>query len=113
MANELKVSFAAGKTLYAIVFNSVGQVWNTGTVAFESYVTANITSYPVALTNLGVASSFYEGNFPVAITAGIYDIVAKQQLGGSAAESDPTIATEDGFSWNGVNRVSLSDLATC
>lgn len=112
MANEIKLSYQSGKTLYCILFNSTGQVWNTSTSLFEAYLTANVLNYVVSLAGLGSASSFYTGNFPSAIPAGTYDIIAKQQIGGSPAESDPTIGSGDGFGWNGATRVGPSDLAT-
>lgn len=113
MSNEIKLSFTPAKTVYVFIINSTGQFWNTVTAAFEAYATANIGNYAVSLSALGTASSFYEGNFPTAITTGTYDIVAKQQLGGSVAESDPTIATEDGFGWGTASaRVGFPDMAT-
>jgi hypothetical protein len=111
MAGEIQVSFQAGKTCYFLVRNRVGQVWNTNTSAFESYQTANYGDYDIAMTEQGSASGFYVGTFPSAITPGVYSIVAKQQIGGSAAETDPTIGSGD-EQWNGSVTIPLSDLAT-
>lgn len=109
MAGEVQVSFQAGKTLYFLVRNNVGSIWNGS--AFAAYATANLSTYAVSMTEQGTASAYYAGTFPAAIAAGIYAITAKQQLAGSQAESDPTVATGD-FQWNGTVVFPLSDLAT-
>lgn len=111
MANEIQITYASGKTLYFVVFNRTSQVWNNGTQAFETYVSANYANYAISFTEQGVSSGFYAGNFPAAITAGAYSIAGKQQLGGSALETDPTIGTEN-YQWNGSATFPLSDLAT-
>src|SRR4051812_22374404 len=100
MAGEIQFSFVTGKTCYFQVRNRTGQVWNTGTLAFEAYLTANIANYNVAMSEQGSASAFYVGTFPATIVPGVYSIVGKQQIGGGPAESDPSIANGD-FQWNG------------
>ena len=109
MANEIQVSFRAGATAYFLVRNSVGQIFN-GT-SFGAYSTAAYSTYSVSMTEQGTASALYAGSFPSTIAAGIYNIVAKQQLGGSVAETDPTIGVGD-FNWNGSAVAPLSDTAT-
>lgn len=113
MANEIQVSFQAAKTVYALIRNRVGQIWSTsgGTGGFDGYLTASYADYKIALTEQGTASAFYAGNMPAAVPAGVYGIVAKQQTGGAAAETDPSIGggTEH---WNGSALFPLSDVAT-
>lgn len=113
MSGELKISFKTGAAVDFYVFNDVGQIWNTNTSAFEAYASANIGVYAVAGAQLG-SSPFYTGTFPVAIIPGIYDIAARQRVGGSPAETDPVIGTEDGFNWSGASgtRVPLTALAS-
>ncbi len=111
MANEIQFSYASSKTAYYLVFNRVGQVWNVTNTAFESYVTASYSNYKITATEQGTASGMYFGNFPSAITAGIYSIVAHEQMGGGPLETDPKIALGD-YQWNGVATLPLSDLAT-
>lgn len=111
MAGEIQVSYKTGQTVYALVRNATGKVWNTQSGAFETYVTANYANYVVSLTEQGSASSYYAGNFPPSIVAGVYNVVAKQQVGGSAAETDPTVGSGD-IQWNGSNVLPRSDLAT-
>lgn len=113
MAGELQYSFSAGKTAYALIRNRIGQIWNTsgGTGAFEAYQTSVYSSYAISVVEQGTASAFYVGNAPAALPAGTYGITGKQQIAGSVAESDPTVAVGN-FEWNGTVAIPLSDLAT-
>lgn len=111
MAGEIQANYAAGKTLYALIRNRNGQIWDTGDSAFEAYVTASYAAYAISLSQQGTASGFYVGSFPAAITAGVYSIVTKEQIGGAVAESDPTVAVGD-LQWNGSATMPLADVAT-
>jgi hypothetical protein len=110
MASEVQVQFVTSKTLYALIRNATGSVWRTDNTVFEAYNSANFSHYTISLTEQGT-SGFYAGTFPSAITAGVFGVVVKQQIGGSPAESDPTIASGD-FQWDGANPLPLSNLAT-
>ena len=109
MANEIEVSYIAAKTVYSLVRNSIGQIWNGAT--FEAYATANYANYVVQMTEQGTASAFYTGTFPAAIGAGVYNIVAHVQIGGSPLETDPTVGVGD-LEWSGTIVLPLSNLAT-
>jgi len=112
MASEIQASFASQKNLYALIrgySSNIGQIWNGA--AFAVYASVNYASFPIALVEQGTASGFYTGTFPSAIVAGTYSVVVKQQIGGSAAETDPTVAAGN-IDWNGANPTPLSDLAT-
>lgn len=112
MANEIQFNYSANAAqTYFQVRNSVGQVWSTATSAFVAYATADIANYSVNATQQGSASGYYAGNFPSAIVPGVYAITAKNQTGGSPAETDPTIAVGD-FQWNGSAALPLSNLVT-
>ena len=90
--------------------NAAAQIWN-GT-AFATYATVNYADFDVALVEQGSASFYYVGNFPTGITtAGEYYITVKRQIGGSVAESDPTVST-GAFTWNGSAIFPLSDTVT-
>lgn len=114
MASEVQCSFAPGATLYFLIrglsFN-IGKVWNTVSVAFETYSTPSYTNYTTSMAQQGTASGFYTGTFPAAIGSGSYSIVVKKQIGGSPAESDPTVALGN-FDWNSSYPIPLSDLST-
>lgn len=109
MAGELQVTYDASKTVYVLIFDRTGQVWNGS--SFVAYSTGDYTSYDVALTELGTASGIYTGTFPAAIVAGVYSILAKNQAGGTPAQTDAVIAVGD-YQWNGTVTLPLSDLAT-
>lgn len=109
MASEISAVFTTGRNLYALVRSSTGRIWN-GT-SFETYATGNYSNYPVAMTQQGTSESFYAGNFPLAITAGVYNIVVKARTGVSPAETDPAVAMGS-LQWNGSSVFSPSDLPT-
>lgn len=109
MAGEIQFSFRSGATCYILIRDRTGQIWNGS--AFVTYATINFSIYPVQAAEQGSASGLYAATFPATIVPGVYNIVAKQQLGGSPAESDPTVATGD-EQWNGTVTLPLSDLAT-
>jgi hypothetical protein len=104
MANELGNSSSTGKTVYYLIRNSVNQIWNGA--SFEAYLTAHYATYVVAATEQGTASGFYTANMPGAVT-GIYAIIAKQQVGGSPAETDTDVGTGNAY-WDGTNLVMIS-----
>jgi hypothetical protein len=112
MAGEIQVPFQTGKTVYALIRDRNAKVWNTsgGVGAFESYLTANFSSYTISLTEQGT-SAYFAGAWPSAIPAGVYNLVAKSQTGGSPAETDTTIA-QGSEQWNGTALAPLSDTAT-
>lgn len=104
MAAEIQFNAPTGLTCYAQVRNSVGQIWNGA--AFVAYNTANIATYAIAATEQGTASGYYTATMPAAV-AGSYNVIGKQQVGGSVAESDPTVSTGS-IEWDGAAVVSLA-----
>lgn len=88
---------AAAATLYAVVRNAAGSVWNGA--AFVSYATADIDDYAIAMTEQGTASQYYTATFPAA-ARGIYHVTIYLQGGGSPAEGDTRL---DSFTleWDG------------
>ncbi len=109
MSNEIEYAYPTGKTLYALVMNSSGQVWNASTSAFVSPSAGSWTSYAVAVTEQS-STGLYTGNFPIAITTpGTYKILVYAQFGGSAASTDGAIAT-GAIDWSGVAEMTLADV---
>ena len=111
MAGEIQFSYSSGRTCYFLVRNRIGQVWSTNTSSFGTYATASYADYVISTTEQGSASGFYAGTFPSAIIPGVYSIVVKQQITGSPAETDLTVAVGD-YQWNGTVTLPLSALAT-
>ena len=90
MANLL-TQFTSGQTVYAIVLNSSGQAWNANSLAFETPTAADWSKYAVTMTEQtgGNLTGIYGGSFPTAVTtAGVYNILFRQQAGGSPAATD-------------------------
>lgn len=110
MANEIQAVFQSSQTVYCLILTRNALVWNGTT--FVTYASADYDDYVVQLTELGTASGIYAGSIPSGLTTpGIYSIVAKQQLGGSAAQTDPLVSVGD-LQWNGSNTLPLADLAS-
>lgn len=112
MSHEIYWVYTGSSTLYAQVRQGkqANQIWNTsGTPAFETYATANIANYDIALTEQGTGSNFYSGNFPTGITTpGLYLITIHEQAGGGPAESD-TILSLGELHWNGSEARPVAD----
>jgi hypothetical protein len=111
MAKEIQTGWLSGKTIYAILSNPTGSVWNTNTSAFEAYATANRTSYAITLTEQGTASGIYMGDVP-SIPIGQYGVIAYVQAGGSPNESDEFISSGN-LDWNGTAIWSPGDIRLC
>lgn len=113
MSNEVKLTSSHGRTIYFLTLNRLGQIYNNTSGVFQNYDSNAYTGgFPISMTEQGTASSIYLGTFPPTIVPGVYDIIARQQVGGSAVETDPTLGVEDSFQWNGSVELPLSDLST-
>jgi hypothetical protein len=112
VSNEISWTDIAGATEYALIRDRTNRVWSTsGAGAFETYLTASYPAYVIAGTEQGTATSYYTATMPSAIPAGVYNVVAKRQAGGSAVETDPTVGAGE-IQWGGTAVVPLSDLAS-
>lgn len=107
MAAELQVDYLTGKTVYFLLRNSVGQVWNGS--AFEAYQTANLGNYDIAAAEQGTASGFYVGDMP-SVAAGTYGVVAKERAGGSPAEVDVSVG-HGTLEWGGSAVIDVNAVA--
>jgi hypothetical protein len=98
-----------GRTLYAVVRNNGGEVWNGS--AFETYAGGNWTTYDVALTEQG-SSGYYVGTFPALIVAaGSYQVESRDQSGGSPATTH-TIVGNGELEWTGSAVASEGSIQT-
>lgn len=90
MAGEIQTDQPSltGTTLYALVFNASGLVWNGTT--FATPVAGSWATYAVALTEI-TGTGLFRGDFPAA-PAGTYFVSARRRVGGSPAASDPIVA---------------------
>lgn len=112
MAGEIQASVGvSGGTMYVLIRDRIGRVWNTSSQSMENYQTANYANYTVSATEQGSASAYYVATFPAAIPPGVYSITMHQQQGGSPAETDRRVAMND-YQWGGSATLPLSDLVT-
>lgn len=109
MAGEIRLphpSSSTGLTLYALLWDSTSQVCTTSSGAFGAYATGSLANYDIALTEKGTGSSFYAGNVPSNVAAGVYLATIYEQAGGSPAEGDYLIGTQT-IEWSGTAVISL------
>ena len=92
MANEILASYDTGETLYALVFNAAGQVWDQTLAgaagAFTAYAAADIDQYDVPLAEIAANSTQYRGTFPPNIVTGVFSVVLYEQAGGAPVVAD-------------------------
>ena len=104
MANELLIHYPTGVTLYALLHDATGQVWNGA--AFAAPGSASWTDYDIAMAEVATATGLYRGTMPAA-AAGVYTFVVRKQAGGSPAVTD--IAVGSGrIEWSGTAEVPLT-----
>lgn len=109
MATELHVAYSAsGRTLYAVVRNQAGQVWNPGIGNFEAYDASHLGSYALALAEQG-SSQYYVGSMP-GNGPGVYFVAIYDQQGGSPAEGDPLVGPLQAIPWNGGSVATALDV---
>ena len=61
MANELVMNYPTGSTLYALLFDAVGRVWNGS--AFEAPVAGSWANYDLALTEVATTFRLCQGAY--------------------------------------------------
>lgn len=90
MAREIQAQHVTGATLYAVLLDASGGVWN-GTAFDATPTTAEWGTYDLALTE-DPAIGYYTANLP-AVAEGLYTYRVHKQLGGSPAVTDPVVWT--------------------
>ena len=88
-AGEIKATDTAARTLYAVIENPAGQVWNGS--SFAAYADANWAAYAVSVPEQGTSQQ-YVGNMPAGITtAARYSVIIYERQGAGAAVTDPVV----------------------
>lgn len=105
MANELQAFLPTGKTLYAVLLNAIGQVWDGS--QFEAIASGTWTDNDIALTE--ATAGIYLANMP-AVGAGSYSYLVYEQAGASPAVTDALVGMGS-IDWNGIAVLPLSALA--
>ena len=95
MAKELHAYTTTGWTLYVILINSTGQVYNGST--FVTIAPANWATYDIAMTE--ATAGIYQADMP-GVAADTYSYAVYRRLGGAPAITD-TLITSTSIEWNG------------
>ena len=98
MADQIQRATTTGATIYALVRDAAGKVFNGS--AFETYLTANRGAYDLPMSEQGTASGHYAVAFPASIPAGTYLVSVHNQAGGAPAEGDAFVGSE-WIEWDG------------
>lgn len=92
MSGELRAQHVTGATLYAVLVDANGGVWNGA--AFDPTPTSGEwATYDIAMVEAG-GSGYYLGDLP-GVGAGRYECRVHKQLGGSPAATDPVVWVGD------------------
>lgn len=97
MAGELQATYATGSTLYAILRNTTGAVYN-GSTFDATPTTGEWTGYDIALAEDG-STGLYRGAMP-AVATGAYAFEVRLQAGGSPAATDRVVG-QGRILWSG------------
>jgi len=109
MANEIRVDYASGNTLYAVVRDSAGDVWYVTGQVFETWGTSGRVAddYDISLTDKN--GSRYVGSFDSNIPAGRYSVQIFLQAGANPADGDNLVGSDE-IVWSGVGEVTTDKL---
>lgn len=92
MAGELQAQFVTGSTVYGVLVDANGGIWNGS--AFDSTPTSGEwATYAITMAE-GSGSGCYKGDLP-AVAAGVYAYRVHKRVGGSAAATDPVVWAGD------------------
>jgi hypothetical protein len=85
MLNPIEIAYQSGMTLYAVIHNKDGTVWNGS--AWEAYNPSHWTTYAVALSEQA-QSGYYSAAAPAGIGTSLTTECVYNQQGGSPAIAD-------------------------
>lgn len=102
MSKELYQAWTASGTLYALIRNQSGEVYQTTTSTFVTWADADIANYAIAMVASG---RVHFGDFP-AVTAGVFDVFICLRAGGSPAITDAFISQGQIY-WDGTAETTL------
>jgi hypothetical protein len=106
--NELLAHSTAGQTLYLLLFDARGQVWDGS--AFVTPAAAGWTDYALALLEIAT-TGIYRGPMP-AVPAGVYAVAVRAQAGAAPAVDDAIVSAAGQIQWNGSAAAAISSRAT-
>jgi len=109
MANEIHIDYSSGNTIYAVIRNSAGQVWNPTNQVFEDWGTDgnDADDYDLTLTDKG--GSRYVGNFDGNIPDGRYTTQAFLQAGANPTDGDSLVGSSQ-IIWRGSGELTVDKI---
>ena len=109
MSDEIRQFYPAAFTLYAVIRNTVGEVWYITGKVFEDWGTGgrDAADYDIALTYTGIQE--YIGDFDTNIAAGRYDVQVFRQIAGAPADTDRMVGVTQ-ISWSGLAAVGVGEV---
>ena len=109
MANEIRVDWASGSTLYAIVRDHSGQAWCGATQAFEDWGTEGHAAGDYAIGLGDKSGNHYVGDVDASVPAGRYFIQLFVQAGAAPADTDTIVGSQE-IVWTGVGELTAIKL---
>jgi hypothetical protein len=91
MANEIHIDYQSGSTVYAVIRDAVGDVWNPSTHLFEDWGSAGHTADDYAVSLADRDGNRYTGDFDAAIGSGRYTIQVFLQVSQAPVDTDELI----------------------
>ncbi len=114
MANEIRATYDTGETLYALIFNAAGEVWNVvgpSANTFAAYIAGNVSFYAIVMPEIATASTQYRGTFDADIVAGVYSVSVYLQAGGPpVVADDDRIGETATMYWDGAAEIDHSTM---
>ena len=99
MANEIVFNGATGATLYALLFDATGQIYNTALATFGAPGSASWTDYDIPLSEAATATGIYRASMP-AVAAGYYSYAIRSQAGATPDVADLAVGSGQ-LQWSG------------
>ena len=87
MPMPIETTFASGSTLYAVLHNPDGTVWNDLNSAWETFNASLWAQYAIALTEQGT-SSYYKAAYPTVAVDALSTVVIYEQSDVAPAITD-------------------------
>ena len=109
MANEIHADYTSGNTLYAVIRNATGAVWDPTGQAFEVWGTGGRTANDYHINLADKNGSRYVGDFDADIPAGRYSVQVFLQAGANPADSD-NLVTGYEIVWSGTGQITAEKL---
>jgi len=109
MANEIHIDYPSGNTVYAVIRDSAGQVWNPAAEVFEDWGTEGRSADDYALGLTDKDGSRYVGSFDSDVPVGRYSIQAFLQAG-AAPEDGDTLVGANSIIWRGSGELTVDKM---